>query len=142
MGSVIVVAVKDSFPLKQRYSWARVDWRRPLPGIRRLKCPLSAGHTCISELCSGKRHYLFYSPIPSAGEGGGCKGIRHECLHVYMYKVYMYFRRHFEGKGRGRDVDVGSRTRRFHELKQKDSALAYQSSKSFYIRVKAVLYFK
>ena len=54
----------------------------------------------------------------------------------------MYFRRRFEGIGRGRDVDVGSRTRRFHELKQKDSALAHPSSKSFYIRVKGVLYFK
>ena len=52
----------------------------------------------------------------------------------------MYFRRRFEGIGRGRDVDMGSRTRRFHKLKQKDSALAYPSSKSFYIRVKAVLY--
>ena len=81
-------------------------------------------------------------PDPKCGGGGGCKCIRHGCLHVYMYKVYMYFRRRFEGIGRGRDVDVGSRTRRFHELKQNDSALAYPSSKSFYTRVKCVLYIK
>ena len=37
------------------------------------------------------------------------------------------------------DVDVGSC--RFHDLKQKDSSLAYPSSKSFNIRVKGVLYF-
>ena len=49
---------------------AHVEGRRPLPGVRRLKRPLSAGH--ISELCRGKRQHLCYSPILSAaGRGGG-----------------------------------------------------------------------
>ena len=85
-------------PPKQRYSWARIGGRRPLPGVRRLKCPLSAGH--IYELCRGKLQYLCYSLVPSAGGGGGANSrcITHECLDVYMYMVYMYMyvRRQFE----------------------------------------------
>ena len=47
---------------------------------------------------------------------------------------------HVIGSIYGIDVDVGSR--RFHELKQTDSSLAYLSSESFNIQVKGVLYFK
>ena len=59
-------------PPKQRYSWARVDGRRPLPGVRRLKCPLSAGH--ITDFAEGNVNFFV---IPRSkvqwGGGGGSK---------------------------------------------------------------------
>ena len=54
---------------------------------------LSAGHipalqreTSISLLCPG----------PKCRGEANSRCITHECLHVYMYMVYMYFRRQFE----------------------------------------------
>ena len=95
MGPVIAVAYRDSCqcrqclsPPKQRYSWARVDGRRPLPWARRLKCPLSAGH--ISNLCRGKRQYLCYSLVPSAGGGGSnSRCITDECLQFEAVPTYV-----------------------------------------------------
>ena len=58
---------------KQRYSWARGDGRRPLPGVR------SAGH--ISKLCRGKRQYLCYTAVPSAG---GVQIAGAQPMNVYM----------------------------------------------------------
>ena len=35
-------------------------------------------------------------PSFAKGKGVNSRTITHECLHVYMYMVYMYFRRQFE----------------------------------------------
>ena len=73
------------------YSGARDDGWRPLPGVRRLKSPISAGH--ISDFAGGNVNIFV---IAQSKKHGGANSIKHQCLHVYMDMFYMYFRRQFE----------------------------------------------
>ena len=89
--SVVLWKFQAFSPSKKRYSWACVCGWRPLPGVRRLKCPLSAGH--ISDFADGNVNIFVISRSKVQGDANS---IKHECSHVYMYMVYMYFRRKIE----------------------------------------------
>ena len=69
-----------SSPPKQRYSWARVDGRRPLPGIQRLNVPEVQG--IYPSFAEGNVN-IFVIPR-SQVQGGGVQKAGEKHMNIYM----------------------------------------------------------